>query len=350
MMSKRPGLPRLRRSAPLLLAVFLVGAGIGAALIALSHHQPKPRLIVKRVIRNRPATTSTSKTTQSTTAATAHPTVHHTNPKYAPTVPADAAASFQTLAASLDGSVGLAVAPLGDGPLQSFGQAQSAHAWSTSKVPVLTTLLHEDETRNLVLSAQGKTDATLALTQSDNAAIEALFSDLEQIDGGLGPASEAVQQILREAGDETTIINTAPNDQAFTTYGQSIWPVKGEVTFYRALAKGCLIDAHDTAYVLGLMHDVIPSQRWGAGSAGYPPGTSLAFKGGWGPDSNGKYQVRQTAIIGTGNQGYVMSMLALPASGSFSDGTSMITALATWARQHFAVNAKRPSAVCDTQQ
>jgi hypothetical protein len=63
------------------------------------------------------------------------------------------------------------------------------------------------------LSPEEQANATLALTQSDNAAIEALFGDLEEVDGGLAPASAAVQQLLRSAGDETTIINTAPNSE-----------------------------------------------------------------------------------------------------------------------------------------
>jgi hypothetical protein len=142
------------------------------------------------------------------------------------------------------------------------------------------------------------------------------------------------------------MINTAPNDEGFTTYGQTEWTVSDEVQFYRALANGCLLDPRDTAYVLSLMRDVIGSQRWGAGSAGYPSNLPLAFKGGWGPGSGGGYQVRQTAIVGSGNHGYVVSMLAVPTSGAFADGTRMVTSLATWAREHFALDANRPPARC----
>jgi Beta-lactamase enzyme family len=261
-------------------------------------------------------------------------------------VPAGAGESFNALAASLPGQVGLAVAPLGAGGIQSFGAAQIAHAWSTSKVPVLVTLLRDYESSNRVLGPEGNTDATLALEQSDNAAIEALFGQLEQIHGGLVPASDAVTQTLRTAGDQTTVINTAPNNEGFTTYGQTEWSLPGEITFYRALARGCLLDQADTSYVLGLMENVIPSQRWGAGSAGYPSAVPIAFKGGWGPDSSGNYQVRQTAIIGAGHRGYVVSMLALPASGAFSDGTTMLTALANWARREFNLDAVQAPASC----
>ncbi|MGI8557005.1 MAG: hypothetical protein ACR2ND_01640 [Solirubrobacteraceae bacterium] len=166
------------------------------------------------------------------------------------------------------------------------------------------TLLSNYEANHKVLSPQEQTDARRALTESDNAAIEALFSTLSQLTGGLVPASAAVQHTFRRAGDKTAIVNTAPNDQGFTTYGQSDWSLRDEIIFYRALARGCLLAPGGTNYVLRLMRDVTPSQRWGAGSAGYPTSIPLAFKGGWGPDNSGNYQIRQTAIVGSGDRGY----------------------------------------------
>lgn len=217
------------------------------------------------------------------------------------------------------------------------------------KVPVLVTLLNDYAQGGRQLSPEEQSDASLALEQSDNAAAEALFSQLEQLHGGLVGASQAVQQTLRSAGDDVTVINTAPNDQGFTTWGQSTWSTTGEVQFYRALARGCLLGSADTAYVLSLMRNVIASQRWGAGSAGYPGTLDLAFKAGWGPEigGTGGYLVRQTAIVSSGSRGAVISMIALPSDGSFSEGVSMITSLATWARSELDATAPRPSAGCD---
>lgn len=229
--------------------------------------------------------------------------------------------------------------------MQTLGVLQDGHAWSTMKVPVLTTLLGDYEQSGQPLSPQERTDATLALEQSDNAAAEELFAQLEQLHGGLVPASEAVQQTLFEAGDLNTRINTASNDEGFTTWGQSLWSPAGEVRFYRALARQCLLDPHDTTYVLGLMGNVIPAQRWGAGKAGYPSALPLGFKGGWGPDPEGNYLVRQTAIVGSGDTGYVLSIIALPHGGAFSEGISMITAIASWAQQHLPVR-RAPPAPC----
>jgi hypothetical protein len=260
--------------------------------------------------------------------------------------PSGADASFAALAGRLGGVVGLAVAPLGEGPIQTFGSFQAGHAWSTMKVPVLATLLLDDEQSGRALGSAERSDASLALEQSDTAAAEALFRVLEKHHGGLHAASAAVQETLAAAGDQNTTINTAPNGQGFTTWGQSVWPNSGEVMFFRSLARGCLLAPADTEYVLGLMRNVIPSQRWGAGEAGYPSSAEPAFKAGWGPESGGGYLVRQTAIVGAGDRGYVMSMIALPSGGSFSEGVGMITEVARWARQHFRLDARTPPASC----
>ena len=240
--------------------------------------------------------------------------------------------------------VGVAVAPTGGGAVQTLGPAQVALAWSTSKVPVIVTLLHDYENGKGSLDADERTDVQLALEQSDNAAIDALFSRLEQIHGGLVAASRAMDELLRQSGDNKTIVNIRPNNRGFTTEGQTEWSLRGEVLFYRALAQGCLLTARDTGYLMQLMRNVVPSERWGIGSAGYRQGVAVAFKGGWGPDLSGRYQVRQTGIILDRKRGYVVALLALPTSGSFSDGTSMLTTLATWARKHLDLSPTRLSA------
>jgi len=239
----------------------------------------------------------------------------------------------------------VALAPLGDGPAVTFGSFQVAHSWSTMKVPVLATEMRDLEASGGTLSAQDRVNATLALTESDNSAGEALFTDIEAAHGGLVDASLQVQKTLRLAGDQTTVINTAPNDQGFTTWGQSNWPASGEVAFYRSLADGCVLAAADTRYVLGLMSLVVSSQRWGAGSAGFPAGVPLEFKAGWGPEYPG-YLVRQSVIVGSGSHGLVFNMLARPTDGQFSSATQMLTATAAWVKSEFGTGSPHPVYTC----
>ncbi len=256
------------------------------------------------------------------------------------------AASFQQFAASQPGAVGVALAPLGGGPVVTFGSLQVGHAWSTMKVPVLTTVLAELEQRNGSLGAQGRDLATRALEASDNSAAEGLFSGLEQSDGGLVAASSAVQGTLRRAGDGDTVINTAPNSGGFTTWGQSEWSATGEVRFYRALANGCLLSAQDTGYVLDLMRNVESDQRWGAGSAGIASSVPVAFKGGWGPEDGAGYLVRQSAIVGSGDQGFVLHVMAKPSDGAFSTGAAMTSQTAAWVAHNVPAGLSTGHAGC----
>jgi hypothetical protein len=318
-----------------LLAVFVVAAGIGTLVTALANQGSTGRSVVKR---------------EATASATAHKRSSSYNPARSaahadslPILTAAAADKFAALMAKLPGQVGVALAPLGRGSIMRLGPLQRGHAWSTMKVPVLATLLRDYAHSGRRLSAGQQGDAALALEQSDNAAAEALFAALERIHGGLMPASQAVQQTLADAGDTATTVNTAPNNEGFTTWGQTIWSPTGEILFYRALARGCLLAPGDTAYVLRLMRNVTPVQRWGAGAGGYPPSVPLAFKGGWGPQNGSGYLVRQTAIIGSGDRGYVVSMIAHPNDGSFSEGVDMVSALARWARQNIPLHAGTPS-------
>ena len=143
----------------------------------------------------------------------------------------------------------------------------------------------------------------------------------------------------------TTTINTTPNNEGFTTWGQSEWSAGDEVRFYRSLARGCVLGGNETQYVLTLMREVEPDQRWGAARR-TPSSLSLGFKGGWGPEADGRYLVRQTAIIGSGDRGYVFSMLAKPSDGQFATGTELLTDVARWVGQTFPLTATHPGGGC----
>jgi hypothetical protein len=240
--------------------------------------------------------------------------------------------SFRALAESISGLVGLAVAPLGgSGRTETFGSLRSGHAWSTIKVPILVTLMREGN-----LSAQEQEWAIAALEISDNEAAASLFGRLEDAHGGLAGASSAVQEVLAAAGDTETVVATAPPPPgAVSTYGQTQWSLEGSTAFYRSLANGCLLDSGGTEYVLGLMREVIPEQRWGLGEARFDPHWRVAMKGGWGPESDsGAYLVRQAGVVEDGASGVAVAMIAEADSGSFEAGTSNLTRIASWLREN----------------
>ncbi len=224
--------------------------------------------------------------------------------------------------------ISIAVQPLGQGPLQVLGNDPSMPAMSTSKVLILSALLLDKGGPN-GLSAEERSLAQTAITESDNDSILSLFADLEADKGGLDGASAYATGLLRTAGDDHTVVTTAPAPPGYaTTFGQTPWSPSEEVQFFRALALGCVISRASVNYELGLMRQIVPSESWGMGSAGFP---QVAFKGGWGPLPGG-YGVRQTAIIGAGSSAVVASIAADPAT-DFGTGQAVLTDIGRWLRR-----------------
>jgi hypothetical protein len=240
-----------------------------------------------------------------------------------------ARASFAALQRHLsaDERISVAVQPLGAGRMTVLGGDPQMLGMSTTKILVLAALLRDrGGVAALTTAQQGL--ARAAVTESDNQAILALFAALEQDRGGLTGASNYATALLREAGDPSTTVATASPPSGYaTTFGQTAWSPSDEVRFFRFLALGCLLPPRDTRYILRLMSQIEPSESWGLGAVGFG---SVAFKGGWGPLPNGQYGVRQTGIIGQGDQAVVIAIT--DQASSFAGGTSLLTDVAHWLR------------------
>jgi hypothetical protein len=231
--------------------------------------------------------------------------------------------SFDRLAANLGGEVGVVIGPPGSSEAAGFGSLRSGSAWSTSKVPIALRVLSDTGGPSGLSSAQAE-EIRSALTLSDNEAAAALFGDLERSHGGLGGASSAVEEVLREGGDESTRISTQGRGE-FSTYGQTEWSLTDQQRFMSSLAAGCVVGPESSDYVLDLMGEV-SSDTWGLGSAGLP----ARWKGGWGPGIDGGYLVRQMGILYVGDEQAVVTLAALPSDGQFTTAQSMATTVAQW--------------------
>ena len=86
------------------------------------------------------------------------------------------------------------------------------------------------------------------------------------------------------------------------------------------------------------MSDVAPNQQWGIAKVGRNKGAVTAVKGGWGPatSKSGAHLVRQLGVISTVDGQVAVSMAAIPRSGSFTDGTEMLTRLGNWLGKNLA--------------
>ena len=177
-------------------------------------------------------------------------------------------------------AVGWAIGALGGGAIESFGERRAARAWSTMKVPVIVASITSGQADWHAVEA--------AITRSDNEAARLLWSRLDD-----GPAE--VEAILRRAGDSATVLEREPDPRGWSPFGRTVWTLEAGATFYRALARGELLDEADTRRLLDAMGRIAPEQRWGLGGI---PG--VRFKGGWGPseEPGGGYEVIQFGIAG----------------------------------------------------
>jgi len=194
----------------------------------------------------------------------------------------------------------LGVATVGnEGPVAAGFTAPSS-AWSTIKVPIAIAAMRafpglED-------------DARAAVSASDNAAAQRLYD-------AVGP--EAVNSVLAQAGLAARV-NTEPLRPEFSTFGQTQLSVADEAVLADRIA--CVESADP---VLRLMGQVEPSQGYGLGAVG------ALFKGGWGPDTTGAYQVRQFGLVPRGDGALApVAITALPADGTYETGQAMLSAAA----------------------
>ncbi len=235
-------------------------------------------------------------------------------------------ARVRLLAEETGDRLGLAVQPLDDRPPVTIGPLQVGAAWSTMKVPVVLAryrLAQETGQR----FAELDTRVVQSIVESDNEAADSLFEEIVEAEGGVAPASRYVQQVLEDAGDPRTVVNTTPPPAGFSTFGQTRWGLAQGARFYSALARGCLAPASASEKILRLMGEIDPSQRWGIGQARFRGVDRVLFKGGWGPDPSGRYLVRQFAIVEGSGGGLAIGVIDMPADGSFESGVSTLNRL-----------------------
>lgn len=229
------------------------------------------------------------------------------------TVPGTLAWDFvHDLQPSLNGKVALALMPVGSTRAVSLGDWTTGPAWSTMKVPLALAALRQ--------SSAVSGSATSAITNSDNAAADSLWQSL----GGGDSAAQAVQDVLREGGDTTTKVPATRTRSDYSAFGQANWSVADQLTFAARLP--CLPQAES---VTSLMGKISSGQRWGLGNL-----EGAQFKGGWGPDAGGSYLVRQFGLVPTEGGQVAVVIVAQPNSGSFDEGTTMLTKVSTLINKH----------------
>ncbi|WP_344829328.1 serine hydrolase [Actinocorallia longicatena] len=204
------------------------------------------------------------------------------------------------------------------------GASRRYDSASTVKVTIVAALLRSAQKRGL--TAREKSLARAAITRSDNNATSALWSQLGRA---------RIQRLLDLAGMKSTRLGPG-----------GLWGLT-QITAHDELRLLMLLTRKDTAkykekvltarsrrYLLGLMHSVTPSQRWGT-PAGVPKGVSVHVKNGWLPRRTHGWRVHSLGTFDGRKRDYMLVVLT-HGNSSMSYGIRSIERVAHAA--HSALN------------
>ncbi|WP_157108891.1 hypothetical protein [Corynebacterium aquilae] len=180
---------------------------------------------------------------------------------------------------------------------------QPGPAWSTIKVPLGMAAIAADP------AVAQSSQLRQAITLSDNEAAKALWN-------GLGAGQLAADAVGAQIDHQAVVPATAPRPE-FSPFGQTPWTPEQQAQF--AFSLPCTGGA-----VYELMGQVDPSQSWGLGQI-----ASARFKGGWGPDVDGTYYVRQFGTVDTASGPIGVAIATRAPDGSFESGTALLSQVAS---------------------
>ncbi len=220
------------------------------------------------------------------------------------------------LAARLDdyldgrtGDLGLELVDLRRG--QSFRlDADEGYCYSTIKVLILTTLLHQLQQDDKQLSTRQRRLAERMITRSDNVATESLLAEVGRDE-------------VRRVGDLVGMEHTHMDKGWWGLWRTT--PSDLNLMVGAVLSSDAVLDGARRATARFLMADVVPEQRWGV----FAPESSrahVAAKNGWGPLPDG-YRLNSAGWVSADDREYQLAILS-NSPGGFRYGRRTISEVA----------------------
>jgi hypothetical protein len=216
---------------------------------------------------------------------------------------AGAAASY---AAGRAGTTLAAVYDIKTGQSWRLGDGRAQAEASVVKLDILETLLARQGGTGL--SADDQSMSRLMIEDSDNDAATSLWNEAGAASG------------IGAFNDKAGLTRTTPS-QCVTCAGFP-WPGWGlttsvpydQLTLLRQLVtpgSHPLLSPAQRSYVLSLMENVTPDQRWGI-SSGVPAGVTVALKNGWLPlnDANTNWQVNSVGWVSGAGRDYLIAVFS----------------------------------------
>ena len=277
----------------------LAGGGAAAGLAALAGcaHPGSPE--ATSTVSGGPTSATASVTAPASASPSASPV-----PSASPAPGAVTRVEAPKLAARLDeyldgrrGDLGLELVDLRRG--QSFRlDPDEGYCYSTIKVLILTTLLHQLQEDDKQLGTRQRRLAERMITRSDNAATESLLAEVGR---------DEVRRVGDLLGMEHTHMNKGWWGLWRTTPGDLNLMVAA------VLSSDAVLDGARRATARFLMADVVPEQRWGV----FAPESSrvhVAAKNGWGPLPDG-YRLNSAGWVSADDSEYQIAILSNSPNG-----------------------------------
>jgi hypothetical protein len=198
------------------------------------------------------------------------------------------------------------------------GVAAGRHYDSASvvKAAILGALLRKATDEGRPLTPSERRLARKMITRSDNAAASALWRSV-------GPAR--MVRFFDQAGMTATRLDPGGR------WGLTQITAAGEITLLRRFTSpNPLLPDKAREYALDLMHEVVPSQRWGT-PAGHPAGVRWHVKNGWLPRHDRYWRVHSIGAFDGHGEDYMIVVLT-------RDTPSMAYGIATIERVARAVH------------
>jgi len=190
------------------------------------------------------------------------------------------------------GDLGLELVDLRRG--QSFRlDADEGYCYSTIKVLILTTLLHQRQEEGKKLSARQRSLAERMITRSDNVATEALLAEVGRDE-------------VRRIGDLVGMEHTHMDDGWWGLWRTTPGDLNRMVG--AVLSSDAVLDGSRRAVARFLMADVVPEQRWGVFAA-ESSRVHVAAKNGWGPLPDG-YRLNSAGWVSADDRQYQLAILS----------------------------------------
>jgi hypothetical protein len=206
---------------------------------------------------------------------------------------------------------GVAVVVPDDGLVYVDNADQQMETASVIKVVVMTCVMSRAEQQGRLVSDWELSLMWPMITQSNNDATDALWSDL-----GGGPGVASCINGLGVGG-------ITPYNGPY--WGTSTASARGIATLMARIAYGDIVNAEHRAAALGMLVSVIPGQRWGVPAGADANAEEIVgVKDGWYPDDDG-WRVNSVGFISPQAFGEVPYAIAVMTNGQSTQEYGIVT-------------------------